>query len=203
MIVDARYDDRECRVEGGRGVWHMSSSTKANTDGKRFGMGAALLQLAAMLAIAFIVNALFGPRPLWAVASDGGSLVWQFSAGIVLAIAFSVPALIAILKLDFFLSFKTLLLALTQRVNLNGWRPLGFGLCAGIGEELLFRGTIQPLLGMLGLVLTQIGLIAAVVLHSVADAVIFFVLRGVARASNGPDLGGSSSVPEGSVSGGQ
>jgi membrane protease YdiL (CAAX protease family) len=105
--------------------------------------------------------------------------------------------------LDFFLSFKTLLLALTQRVNLNGWRPLGFGLCAGIGEELLFRGTIQPLLGMLGLVLTQIGLIAAVVLHSVADAVIFFVLRGVARASNGPDLGGSSSVPEGSVSGGQ
>ena len=203
MIVDARYDDRECRVEGGRGVWHMSSSTKANTDGKRFGMGAALLQLAAMLAIAFIVNALFGPRPLRAVASDGRSLVWQFSAGIVLAIAFSVPALIAILKLDFFLSFKTLLLALTQRVNLNGWRPLGFGLCAGIGEELLFRGTIQPLLGMLGLVLTQIGLIAAVVLHSVADAVIFFVLRGVARASNGPDLGGSSSVPEGSVSGGQ
>jgi membrane protease YdiL (CAAX protease family) len=166
-------------------------------------MGAALLQLAAMLAIAFIVNALFGPRPLRAVASDGRSLVWQFSAGIVLAIAFSVPALIAILKLDFFLSFKTLLLALTQRVNLNGWRPLGFGLCAGIGEELLFRGTIQPLLGMLGLVLTQIGLIAAVVLHSVADAVIFFVLRGVARASNGPDLGGSSSVPEGSVSGGQ
>jgi membrane protease YdiL (CAAX protease family) len=240
VIVDARYDDRECRVEGGRGVWHMSSSTKANTDGKRFGMGAALLQLAAMLAIAFIVNALFGPRPLWAVASDGRSLVWQFSAGIFLAIAFSVPALIAILKLDFFLSFKTLLLALTQRVNLNGWRPLGFGLCAGIGEELLFRGAIQPLLGiwwtgllfalahygtggfksmsfmkwgyaaflyltslMLGLVLTQIGLIAAVVLHSVADAVIFFVLRGVARASNGPDLGGSSSVPEGSVSGGQ
>ncbi len=36
---------------------------------------------------------------------------------------------------------------------------------------------------MLGLVLTQIGLIAAMVLHSVADAVVFVVLRGVARAS--------------------
>jgi hypothetical protein len=33
---------------------------------------------------------------------------------------------------------------------------------------------------MLGLVLVQIGLIAAVVLHSVGDAFIFFVLREVA-----------------------
>ena len=82
------------------------------------------------------------------MASDGRSLVWQFSAGIVLAIAFSVPALIAILKMDFFLSFKTLLLALIQRVDLSGWNPLWFGLCAGIGEELLFRGTLQPLLGI-------------------------------------------------------
>jgi uncharacterized protein len=56
---------------------------------------------------------------------------------------------------------------------------------------------------MLGLVLTQVGLIAAMVLHSLADAVIFFVLRGVARASNGPDLGRIPSVTERPVSGGQ
>jgi membrane protease YdiL (CAAX protease family) len=218
----------------------MSSSTKANTERKRFGIGAALLQLVALLAIAFIINALFGPKPLWTVVSDGRSLVWQLSAGIVLAIAFSVPALVAILKFDFFRGFKTLLLALTQRVDLSGWSPLWFGLCAGIGEELLFRGALQPLLGiwwtglifalahygtggfksmnsmkwgyaaflfltslMLGLVLTQIGLIATMVLHSVADAVIFFVLRGVARSSNGPGLSAFSSVPERPVSGGQ
>jgi len=162
---------------------------------------------------------------------------WQFSAGIVLAIAFSVPALIAILKLDFFLSFKTLLLALTQRVNLNGWRPLGFGLCAGIGEELLFRGAIQPLLGIwwTGLLFAlahygtggfqihefhEVGLRGVLISHVAdagactdsdrpdrsrgapfrADAVIFFVLRGCTGVK-WPDLGGSSSVPEGSVSG--
>ena len=56
---------------------------------------------------------------------------------------------------------------------------------------------------MLGLVLTQVGLIAAIVLHSVADAVIFFVLRRVARTSNGPDLGRISPVTELPVSGGQ
>jgi membrane protease YdiL (CAAX protease family) len=192
----------------------MNSSTTANTN-RRLGIGAVLLQLVGLLAIAFLINALFGPKPLWALMSDGRSLVWQFSAGIVLAIAFSVPALLAILKIDFFRSFKTLLLELAQRVDLSGWNPLWFGLCAGIGEELLFRGALQPLLGiwwtglffalahsgtggfksmnfmkwgyaaflfltslMLGLVLTQVGLIAAMVLHSVADAVIFFVLRG-------------------------
>jgi membrane protease YdiL (CAAX protease family) len=171
--------------------------------------------------------------------SDGRPLVWQVGAGIVLAMVFSVPVLLAVLKIDFFRSFKTLLLELTQRVDLSGWNPLWFGLCAGIGEEFLFRGALQPRLGMwwtgllfalahsgtggfksmnfmkwgyaaflfltslmLGLVLTQVGLIAAMVLHSVADAVIFFVLRGVARASNGPDLGRISSVTERPVSGG-
>ena len=218
----------------------MNSSTTANTKRRRLGIGAALLQLVGFLAIAFLINALFGPKPLWAVMSDGRSLVWQVSAGIVLAIAFSVPALLAILKIDFFRSFKTLLLDLTQRVDLSGWNPLWFGLCAGIGEELLFRGALQPLLGiwwtglfftvarsgtggfksmnfmkwgyaaflfltslMLGLVLTQVGLMATIVLHSVADVIIFFVLRGVARASNGPDLGRISSVTERPVSGGQ
>jgi uncharacterized protein len=218
----------------------MSSSTTANTERKRFGIGLALLQLVGLLAIVFLINALFGPKPLWAVVSDGRSLVWQVNAGIVLAIAFSVPALVAVLKLDFLRSFKALLLELTQRVDLSGWNPLWFGLCAGIGEELLFRGALQPLLGiwwtgllfalahygtggfksmnfmkwgyaaflfltslMLGLVLTQIGLIATMVLHSVADAVIFFVLRGVARALNGPDLRQIASVTERPVSGDQ
>ena len=44
-------------------------------------------------------------QSLWAIVSDCRSLVWQLSAGIVLAIAFSVPALVAILKFDFFRSF--------------------------------------------------------------------------------------------------
>lgn len=199
---------------------HMNSPTATNTTRKRLGIGAALLQLVGLLTIALIINALFGPKPLWAVVSNGRSLVWQVSAGIVLAIAFSVPVLLAVVKIDFFRSFKTLLLELTQRADLSGWNPLWFGLCAGIGEEFLFRGALQPCLGiwwtgllfalahsgtggfksmnfmkwgyaaflfltalMLGLVLTQIGLIAAMVLHSVADAVVFVVLRGVARAS--------------------
>jgi hypothetical protein len=101
-----------------------------NTKRKRLGKGAALLQLVGLLAIAFLINALFGPKPLWAVVSNGRSLVWQVSVGIFLATAFSVPVLLAILKIDFFRSFKTLLLELTQRADLSGSNPLWFGLCA-------------------------------------------------------------------------
>lgn len=35
-----------------------------------------------------------------------------------------------------------------DRLDLSGWNPLWFALAAGIGEELLFRGALQPLLGL-------------------------------------------------------
>jgi membrane protease YdiL (CAAX protease family) len=34
------------------------------------------------------------------------------------------------------------------RLDLRGWNPLWIALAAGIGEELLFRGALQPLLGV-------------------------------------------------------
>lgn len=35
-----------------------------------------------------------------------------------------------------------------DRLDLSGWNPLWFAFAAGIGEELLFRGALQPLLGL-------------------------------------------------------
>lgn len=34
------------------------------------------------------------------------------------------------------------------RLDLRGWNPLWIALAAGFGEELLFRGALQPLLGV-------------------------------------------------------
>jgi membrane protease YdiL (CAAX protease family) len=36
-----------------------------------------------------------------------------------------------------------------NRLNLSGWNPVWISLAAGFGEELLFRGALQPLLGIL------------------------------------------------------
>jgi membrane protease YdiL (CAAX protease family) len=38
--------------------------------------------------------------------------------------------------------------ALIGSLNLNQWSIIGLSLCAGIGEEILFRGAIQPFLGI-------------------------------------------------------
>ncbi len=35
-----------------------------------------------------------------------------------------------------------------SRLDLSGWRPLWIALAAGLGEELLFRGALQPHLGI-------------------------------------------------------
>jgi uncharacterized protein len=35
-----------------------------------------------------------------------------------------------------------------SRLNLTGWNPLWIALAAGIGEELLFRGALQPVMGI-------------------------------------------------------
>ena len=36
-----------------------------------------------------------------------------------------------------------------NRLNLTGWNPIWIAVAAGLGEELLFRGALQPLLGIL------------------------------------------------------
>jgi membrane protease YdiL (CAAX protease family) len=195
----------------------MNSSATAHTNGKRLGIRAGLLQCAGMVALATLISALFGPRPLWAVIAESRSLVRQIGVGTLFAFAFAIPILIAILKINVFRDFRTFALDLPNRADFGGWNPLWLGLCAGAGEELLFRGALQPLLGiwwtgllfalahfgtggfksmnlmkwgyaaflvitslMLGLVMITIGLITAVVLHSVADACIFLALREVA-----------------------
>jgi hypothetical protein len=116
--------------------------------GTPIGPRAALLQCACLVALACLISAVFGPRPLWALVADSGSVPWQFAAGAVSGCAFAAAALIATLRFKPFARFRTHVLALSNRLDFGGWNPVWLGLCAGVGEELLFRGALQPLLGV-------------------------------------------------------
>lgn len=76
------------------------------------------------------------------------SVVWQIGAGIAIGLPFSILAWIVVLKINVFANFRTQMLELASRVDLGGLNPLWFGLCAGVGEEALCRGALQPLLGI-------------------------------------------------------
>jgi hypothetical protein len=114
----------------------------ANTDRKRTGLRVCLLQFLALVALAVLINAFFGPKPLWAVVTDGRSLAWQVTAGVSIALAFSIPAWIAVLKINVFGSFRTQILGLAGRLDLGGLNPLWFGLCAGF-KSLQRRGGLE------------------------------------------------------------
>jgi hypothetical protein len=77
----------------------MNAST-TNTDRARLGIGAGLLQCAGMVAAAFLVN-----------------------AGTAIGFAFAVPTLIAVLKINFFRSFRDPVLELPKKPDFEGWNP--------------------------------------------------------------------------------
>ncbi len=51
-------------------------------------------------------------------------------------------------RVPWFDPFRRQMLELLQRADLRGFNPLWISLCAGFGEEMLFRGALQPLLGL-------------------------------------------------------
>jgi len=122
--------------------------TPTNPDRKIIGVRACFLQLVVMLALAFLIAALFGPKPLLAATEAGGSVARQVSWGVAIGLAISVPAWIVVLNLQSLTAFKSQMLELANRIDLRGLNPLWIGLCAGVGEEVLCRGALQPLLGI-------------------------------------------------------
>ncbi len=126
----------------------MTASVTTNLERKVIGLRVVLLQWAVLMALALLITTLFGPRPLWAVVADGRSMVRQIGTGIAIGLAFSILAWILVLKIKVFANFRTQMLELAGRADLGGLNPLWFGLCAGVGEEVLCRGALQPLLGI-------------------------------------------------------
>jgi membrane protease YdiL (CAAX protease family) len=119
------------------------------TPGKPIvGLRAILPMFMAMMALAFFITFLFGPNSLLTVVAAGTSAGRQVGWGIVIGLAIALPAWAAILNIRAFAAFRDQMLALADRIDLRGSNPLWIGLCAGVGEEALCRGALQPLLGI-------------------------------------------------------
>lgn len=110
-------------------------------------LGRQILVCAAMCAVAAIVLAV---RPLPAGAWGGTfALPWtrQLLAGATLGLLYWGLAEGAYRFLPNGTGSQTVIDSYNE-LGLSGWRPLWISLAAGVGEELLFRGALQPHLGI-------------------------------------------------------
>ena len=90
----------------------------------------------------------FGPKPLLAVAAAGATVLRQVGWGAAIGLAVSIPAWIVVLNVAILAPFKEQLIRLAGRMDLHALNPLWMGVCAGVGEDCLARGALQPLRGI-------------------------------------------------------
>ncbi len=100
------------------------------------------------IALAALINAAFGTKALLAVVLDGQPIAAQIGWGITFGLAISIASLVIVLFFAPFSSLRRQLFELLSRLDLSALNPLWFGLAAGISEELLFRGALQPIMGV-------------------------------------------------------
>jgi len=100
------------------------------------------------IALAFVINAVFGDGTLPTILIEGQPIVAQIGWGVTFGLAISVPATVVVVFVPLFSSLRRQLLDLVSRLDLDALNPLWISLSAGIGEEFLFRGALQPILGI-------------------------------------------------------
>jgi len=121
---------------------------KANTVHRAASIRAIAPAYVMILAVAFGISAAFGPHPLADSLVDGPPVASQVAWGMVAGLTVSIPLVALILRLPLFRELREHSIVRSRMLDLRGLNPLWISLFAGIGEELLFRGALQPLLGV-------------------------------------------------------
>lgn len=100
------------------------------------------------LIIALVIMEFVGRQSLGALVIQGMAWPVQVVYGILIGLSLSLSITMLINRIFAFESFRRQLVEIVSRVDLSGFNPIWFSLCAGVGEELLFRGALQPILGL-------------------------------------------------------
>ena len=106
-----------------------------------------LVTCAIMCGLAVAVMLLFHQKPFWSALLSGMRLPQQVAAGLAFGVLYWT---FATLGHKFATGRKSAnhVAESYRRLDLSGWNPLWIALAAGVGEELLFRGALQPVLGI-------------------------------------------------------
>jgi len=112
------------------------------------GLRIFVVNCAVCVALAIVISSRFGDGLLLAARFAGRQPLFQLTVGMALAPAVAVPFVAAIQSLPFLTRVRAQLVELAPRVDFSGLKPFWMAMFAGFGEETLFRGAVQPLLGI-------------------------------------------------------
>ncbi len=114
---------------------------------KKISLRGQLLTCALLCAIAVVVILLFHSQPYVAPLFAGLPILYQALFGVVIG---GVSWAASAFGYKYTAKHQATRSAVDSfsRLDLRGWNPLWIALAAGFGEELLFRGALQPLLGI-------------------------------------------------------
>lgn len=119
-----------------------------STQSPVIGVSGMVFNLALTTGLAFGIARVFGKDSLTAVLRAGNAWPLQLVAGAAVGLLLTGPLMLLLKRVRRFDPLRRQLVELLSRADLRGFNPLWFALCAGIGEELLFRGALQPLCGL-------------------------------------------------------
>jgi membrane protease YdiL (CAAX protease family) len=124
-------------------------SANAIESGSRRVMGVRTiaLNLVVTVGLTLAITATFGKQHLFDLLR-GDPWPIQVMWGIGIGLLFTLPLWALFTRVRWFDAYYRQMIELASRLDLRGFNPLWFSLCAGVGEELLFRGAVQPLAGL-------------------------------------------------------
>ena len=118
-----------------------------NTAKAKIGVGRQLATCAVMCGAATVIILLFQREAYSAVFLSGIPLALQVVVGIAVGGIYWLTSVVGFK----FVANRSSVKSATEsysRLDLSGWNPLWVALAAGFGEELLFRGALQPIIGI-------------------------------------------------------
>ena len=102
--------------------------------------------------LAFLVNTFFYTESLLSILKNGEPLLIQLGFGVLIGAGYAAINLLFFIIGGRYISWIgnswTEMQGLLAKFDLSGLNFIWFAFCAGVGEELLFRGALQPIIGI-------------------------------------------------------
>jgi membrane protease YdiL (CAAX protease family) len=106
-----------------------------------------LTTCAVLCTVAVIVILLFHRKPYLPTLLAGLPVAWQILLGLAVGLLYWAATTLGARRIAQRKTTKSIA-ENYSRLDLSGWNPIWIAVAAGFGEELLFRGALQPLIGI-------------------------------------------------------